>query len=201
MVYIFKHHILCAPAYIPTMHTNTYKPTNLHITNPTNAPIPYIPYPYPCIPTLHTFSAPTNPQIPAYLPYPYIPTLLLQPLHPTLPASPIITQMLHEQAARWCCCVLPVMGYYVLRNLLSKLLHLNLVSLLRASCKRKGCWIPTKICISGRLYNHYDCHCGPKSPLLPWWHVLQMWACLYVSLCSSMRPIPTFNMSISRHTM
>jgi len=27
--------------------------------------------------------------------------------------------------------------------------------LLRASCRRKGCWIPTKICNSGRLLNHY----------------------------------------------
>jgi len=34
------------------------------------------------------------------------------PLHPTLHACPIITHLLHEQAVRWCGCVLPVMGYY-----------------------------------------------------------------------------------------
>jgi hypothetical protein len=31
------------------------------------------------------------------------------------------------------------MGYYVLRNLLTNLLHLKSISLLRASCRRKGC--------------------------------------------------------------
>jgi len=32
-----RYDIGCAPAYIPTLHTN------LHTSNPTNAPIPYIP--------------------------------------------------------------------------------------------------------------------------------------------------------------
>jgi len=38
----------------------------------------------------------------------------------------------------------------------AKWLHFNLISLLRASCRRKGCWIPTKMCNSGRLLNHHD---------------------------------------------
>jgi len=89
------------------------------------------------------------------LPYPCILILLLQPLHPTLHAGPIITHQLQEQAVRCCGCVLPVREYYVLRNLSPKLVHLNLIRLFRASYGRKGCWIPTKICNSGRLHNHY----------------------------------------------
>jgi len=47
--------------------------------------------------------------------------VLLQPLHPTLHACPIITQLLQAQAVTWCGCVLPVMGCYVLRILLVNL--------------------------------------------------------------------------------
>jgi len=149
--YIYTNHILCAPAYIPTLHTN------LHTNNPTNAPTPYIPTrpPHTYTTYLHTYTTPTNLQNPTYLPYPCIPTLHLQLLHPTLHTGPIITHKLQEQAARWCGCVLPVREYFVLRILLAKLSHLNLISWLRASCGRKGCWIPTKICNSGRLHNHY----------------------------------------------
>ena len=63
-------HILCAPAYIPTLHTNSYKPTHLHTTNPTNAPTPYIP-----ILPLHTY--PTYLHCPYQPTKPYIPTLSL----------------------------------------------------------------------------------------------------------------------------
>ena len=78
----------------------------------------YLYYPY--IPTLHTYITPTNLQNSACLPWPYIPTLPLQPLHPTLHVNPIPAHLLYEQAVRWCGCVLPVMGYYVLRHLLAK---------------------------------------------------------------------------------
>ena len=100
----------------------------------------YPPYPY--IPALNTYTTHTNLPNPAYLPDPYIPILLLQPLHPTLHACPILSYLLYEQAVRWCGCVLPgycVVGYYVLRHLLARLLHLNLICLLRASWRRKGC--------------------------------------------------------------
>jgi len=33
--------------------------------------------------------------------------------------------------------------------------YLNVVDLLRASWRRNGCWIPRKICNSGRLHSHY----------------------------------------------
>jgi len=99
------------------------------------------------------------------VPGPVLLQSLLQPLPTTTtPYSaclPYYTQQLQEQAVTWCGCVLPVMGYYVLRNLLVNLFHLKSISLLRASCRRKGCWLPTKICNSGRLHNHYC----PKSRL------------------------------------
>jgi hypothetical protein len=118
LVYIasFLHTIYFAHLHTSLPYTPT--PTNLQThLHPT-----YLPYPY--IPTLHTYTTPTNLQNPTYLPYPYTPTLLLQPPHPTLHACPTITHQLQEQAVRWCGCVLPVMKYYLLRNLLAKLLHL-----------------------------------------------------------------------------
>jgi len=138
MVYIatFSHTIYFAhqPTSLPYIQTYTQPilQTHLHpekLTRPLHT----------CTTYLHTYTAPTNLQNPTYLPYPCIPTLLLQPLHPTLHASPVITHQLQEQAVRWCGCVLPVREYYVLRNWLAKLLHLNLISLLGASCGRKGC--------------------------------------------------------------
>ena len=85
-------------------------------------------HPYPTHQLLQTYK-PTHNQsykrtYTLHLPYPYIPTLLPQLLHPTLQACPIIKHKLQEQAVRWCGCVLPVMKYYLLRNLLAKLLHL-----------------------------------------------------------------------------
>jgi len=112
--------------YTPT-HNQSYKRTYTIHTYPTPTYLPYIPtLPVPTYKTLHTYPIPT-------------PALFLQLLHPTLHACPIITHQLQEQAVTWCGCVLPVMEYYVLRNLLAKSLHLNLISLLRASCRRKGC--------------------------------------------------------------
>jgi len=71
--YIFTNHVLCAPAYIPTL------PTNLHTNNPTNAPTPYIPtrplYTYTTY--LHTYKTQQTCKplhtcpIPAYLHYTY----------------------------------------------------------------------------------------------------------------------------------
>jgi len=90
-------------------------------TNHTNAPTPYIPLlPLHTYPTYLPYITPTNLQNSACLPWPYIPTLPLQPLHPTLHVHPIPAHLLYEQAVRWCGCVLPVMGYYVLRHLLAK---------------------------------------------------------------------------------
>ena len=100
------------------------------------------------------------------IPTPYMPTLPLhnykplQPLHPTLHACHAPKHKLNEHAGRGCGCVLPVMGYYVLRHWLAKLLHWNLSVEILLICWeppwiRKGCWIPTKICNFGRLHNHY----------------------------------------------
>ena len=110
------------PTYLPYLTTlllQTYKtyPTPTY-TTPTNL------HTYPTIPTLH-----------------HIHTLHLQPLHPTLHVYPTPAHRLYEQAVRWCGCVLPVMGYYVLRHLWAKLLYWNLIDLLRASWRRKGGWI------------------------------------------------------------
>ena len=76
---------------------------------------------------------------------PYIPVLpvpvyhkLLQPPHPTLHACPTPAHLLHEHVVRRCGCVLPVIGYYLLRHLLAKLLHLNLIDRVESLLKKKG---------------------------------------------------------------
>jgi len=80
-------------------------------------------------------------------------SLQLGKLQPHVCPAP--THIFIEHAGRRCSCVLPLMGYYVLRHLLAKLLHVILIDLLRAYWRRKCYWIPTKICNSGRLHNHY----------------------------------------------
>jgi len=84
------------PTHKPT-HKQSYKRTCTIHTCPTPTYLHYIPT------YLHY---PTNLQNPTYLPYPCIPTLHLQPLHPTLQTGPIITHQLQDQAVRWCGCVL-----------------------------------------------------------------------------------------------
>ena len=80
LVYIatFLHTIYFAHLHTSLPYTRT--PTNLHTyTQPilqTHLHHTYLSYPY--IPTLHTYTAPTNLQNPTYLPYPYtctIPTI------------------------------------------------------------------------------------------------------------------------------
>ena len=142
-------HLNTSPHYTPT-------PTYQH-TNPTNAPIP-------CIPTLplHTY--------PTYLHYlykptkPYIPTRPLRSydtpttptaqhtLHYTLHTGPTPAHLLNEHVVRRCGCVLPVIGYCVLRHVLAKVLHLNL---LEPPEEGKGIEFPRKTCNSGRLHNDY----------------------------------------------
>ena len=108
--------------------------TSLHYTpTPTNLHKPHTTY----ILTLQT------PLHPTYLPYPYnlpyIPTLPLHPnqtlhtypIHPTLHVCPIPAHLLYEQSLRWCGCVLPVMGYYVLRHVLAESLIDCVESLLK----------------------------------------------------------------------
>jgi len=85
--YIFTHHTLCAPAYIPTLHTNSYKPIQTYTqpictytlyTYPTLAYLPYIPtLPLQTYQTLRTYPTPT------YLHYSYN--------HYTLLCMPVIT--------------------------------------------------------------------------------------------------------------
>ena len=110
-LYYSTHQIL--QIYI-SLHTNKIPiiQTPVHPT--------YLHYPY--IRTTYTCTTPTNLQNPTHLPNPYIPTLPLQPLHPTLNVCPIPAHLLYEQAVRGGGhgCVLPVMGYYVLRYLLAK---------------------------------------------------------------------------------
>ena len=62
----------------------------------------------------------------------------LQPLHPTLHAYPAPAHMLNEHAHRRCGCVLPEMGYYALRHLLAKLLHLGLMDFVESLLKKEG---------------------------------------------------------------
>ena len=69
---IFTYYILCAPAYIPTLH------------NPTNALHPTCILNH-YIPTLHTYTTPTNLQNTEHLPIPYIPAPPLQPLQHNTP--------------------------------------------------------------------------------------------------------------------
>ena len=94
-----------APTYTPTLHNYPYKPTQSYTlihTNPTNAPTRYIP-------TLHLHTYPK----------------FLQPLHQTLHVCPTPTHLRYEHAiGRWGC-VLPVIGYYVLRHFFARSLHLN----------------------------------------------------------------------------
>ena len=156
-LYFYTPHTLRTNIHPYTTHQPLQTYTNLHTTNIPTLQTPlhptYLPYPY--LPFLHTYTIPTNLQNTTYLPNPYIPTLPLQLLHPTLYVFPISAHLLYEHSTRWCGCVLPVMGYYVLRYLLAKLLYLNLIDFMRASWRRKRCWIPTKICNSSRLHNHY----------------------------------------------
>ena len=98
-----------------------------------------------------------SPLHPTCLPCLYIPTDPYNPYTLPIEVCHAPTHMLHEHAGRRRGCVLPVIGYYVLRYWLAKLLHLNLFCLLRASRRRKGCWT-TKICNSGRLHNQYYAH-------------------------------------------
>ena len=129
------HEHICT-SYLHTSLPYTPTPTNLTPTHNQSYKRTYTLHTYPTY--LHCPYKPTKPRHPVYLPHIYIPTLPLHPSHPTLHACPIITHHLQEQAVSWCGSVLPVMKYYVLRNLLAKLLHFSLISLLRASCRRKG---------------------------------------------------------------
>jgi len=129
-------------------YTQTILQKHLH---PTHLPDPYIPTLHTYIPTLtlQTYKTLHTCTIPSYIHYTYNHYTLL-----CIPALSLHTSSKSRQSDD-AVAFLPVREYYVLRILLAKLLHLNLISLLRASCGRKGCWIPTKICNSGRLHDHY----------------------------------------------
>jgi len=121
------NHILCAPAYIPTLHnpTNAVHPTPYIPTLPLHTYSTYLDYPYKptkhYIPTLplHTYTTPTTPTTPT----------AQHTLHPTLQAgsTPAHLPRVNGHMVRRCGCDLLVIGYCVLRHLLAKLLHLKLL--------------------------------------------------------------------------
>jgi len=111
---------------IPTLQTYPYKPTQTY-TLPTYQPYksPYTLHTYPTLhiyKLLHAYPAPT------YLPTPTTPTLYTA----CLPCPR------NEHADRQCGCILPLMGYYVLRHLLAKLLHLILIDFAVSLLKKEG---------------------------------------------------------------
>ena len=176
MVYVvtFSQTIYFAhqPTSLPCIqtYTQTILQTLLH---PTYLPNPYIPTLHTYIPTLplQTYKTLHTCPIPAYLYYTYN---HYTPL--CIPALSLHTSSKSRQSyGAIAFCPWGNTMYCVL----AKLLHLNLISLLRTSCRRKGCWIPTKICNSGRLYNHYCTVCGVLTTVKStWWR----------EFCSKFRP-------------
>jgi len=132
-----------ALAYIFTLQTYPYKPTQTY-TLPTYQPYKS-PYTLHTCRTLNTYKPLLACPAPTYTQTPTNTT-------PYTACLPCPSRKLNEQKGR---IVAAPMAYYVLRHLLAKLLHLNLIDLLRASWRRKGYWISTKIYNSGRKYNHY----------------------------------------------
>jgi len=133
------------PTYKPT-HNQSYKRTYTLHTCPTPTYLH-------CIPTyLHWPCKPTKPYIPTLSRHTYTtPTtttlhFACRPYHYT-PAPRAGSQMLRLR--------FDSEGILCAANFIGEITAFKLMSLLRASCGRKGCWIPTKICNSGRLHNHY----------------------------------------------
>jgi len=100
-------------------------PTNLH-TNPTNTPTPYIP----TLP-LHTYPTPLQTLQLAYMPQ--------QPAMPlTEDPTTHLPHQRYQHAIVRCSCVLPVIAYIVLRNLLAKLLQRSLIEFVESLLKEGG---------------------------------------------------------------